>query len=134
MSDVQKSVSGGVRTILRLEGLSFVVTSCLVYRHAHYSWAQFLLFLLLPDLSFAGYLAGPKIGAGVYNAAHTYVTPITIGIAFYLLNIDTEFRFLLIWMVHIGFDRALGCGLKYDTGFGETHLGKIGKSRTLLAE
>lgn len=34
----------------------------------------------------------------------------------------------LIWLAHIGFDRALGYGLKYDTGFSFTHLGRIGKA------
>ena len=33
----------------------------------------------------------------------------------------------LIWTAHIGFDRALGYGLKYPTGFGDTHLGRIGR-------
>jgi hypothetical protein len=29
----------------------------------------------------------------------------------------------LIWVAHIGFDRALGYGLKYATAFKHTHLG-----------
>ena len=33
----------------------------------------------------------------------------------------------LIWIAHIGFDRALGYGLKYATGFRDTHLGRIGR-------
>jgi hypothetical protein len=33
----------------------------------------------------------------------------------------------LIWIAHIGFDRALGYGLKYPTGFGDTHLGRSGR-------
>jgi hypothetical protein len=33
----------------------------------------------------------------------------------------------LIWLAHIGIDRALGYGLKYSAGFGFTHLGRIGK-------
>ena len=33
----------------------------------------------------------------------------------------------MIWLAHIGFDRALGYGLKYASGFGFTHLGRIGK-------
>jgi hypothetical protein len=33
----------------------------------------------------------------------------------------------LIWLAHIGIDRALGYGLKYVAGFGFTHLGRIGK-------
>ena len=35
----------------------------------------------------------------------------------------------LIWAAHIGFDRALGYGLKYPSGFGDTHLGRIGGKR-----
>jgi hypothetical protein len=33
----------------------------------------------------------------------------------------------LIWIGHIGFDRALGYGLKYSTGFGDSHLGQLGR-------
>jgi hypothetical protein len=33
----------------------------------------------------------------------------------------------LIWIAHIGFDRALGYGQKYSSGFGDTHLGRIGR-------
>jgi hypothetical protein len=134
MPDIQKSVSGGVRTILRLEGLAILLSCCLLYRSAHYSWVQFLLFFLVPDASFAGYLAGSKTGARIYNAAHAYIAPITLGIVFYVLNIDNATRFVWIWIAHIGFDRTLGYGLKYETGFGDTHLGKIGPSRTLTAE
>jgi hypothetical protein len=35
----------------------------------------------------------------------------------------------LIWLAHIGIDRALGYGLKYTAGFGFTHLGRIGQAR-----
>jgi len=34
----------------------------------------------------------------------------------------------MIWLAHIGIDRALGYGLKYAAGFGYTHLGRIGKA------
>jgi hypothetical protein len=33
----------------------------------------------------------------------------------------------LIWLAHIGLDRALGYGLKYAAGFRFTHLGEIGR-------
>jgi hypothetical protein len=33
----------------------------------------------------------------------------------------------LIWLAHIGFDRALAYGLKYPVAFGDTHLGRIGR-------
>jgi len=31
----------------------------------------------------------------------------------------------LIWLVHIGADRLLGYGLKYPTGFKDTHLQRV---------
>jgi hypothetical protein len=34
----------------------------------------------------------------------------------------------LILGAHIGFDRALGFGLKLPTSFRDTHLGRIGRS------
>ena len=33
----------------------------------------------------------------------------------------------LIWFAHIGMDRALGYGLKYDADFKDTHLRRIGR-------
>ena len=33
----------------------------------------------------------------------------------------------LIWIAHIGMDRLLGYGLKYPSGFRDTHLGAIGR-------
>jgi hypothetical protein len=35
-----------------------------------------------------------------------------------------------IWLGHVGFDRMLGYGLKYATGFRDTHLGVIGRRHT----
>jgi Domain of unknown function (DUF4260) len=31
----------------------------------------------------------------------------------------------LIWLAHIGIDRVLGYGLKYPTGFKDTHLSRV---------
>jgi hypothetical protein len=46
-----------------------------------------------------------------------------------VLDIDLYKMVGLIWLSHIGFDRSLGYGLKYEEGFTFTHLGKIGKSK-----
>ena len=35
----------------------------------------------------------------------------------------------LVLLGHVGMDRALGYGLKRPTGFGDTHLGRIGRER-----
>jgi hypothetical protein len=35
----------------------------------------------------------------------------------------------VIWIGHIGMDRLLGYGLKYDDNFKNTHLGNLAKKR-----
>ena len=40
-----------------------------------FPWYIFLLLFLLPDLSMLGYLAGPRLGAMVYNALHSTLGP-----------------------------------------------------------
>jgi hypothetical protein len=34
----------------------------------------------------------------------------------------------LIWLAHCGIDRARGYGLKFQAGFGFTHLSRIGRA------
>lgn len=124
--------TGGVRAVLRLEGLCVLIAACAVYSKLGLGWGSFALFFLTPDLSLLGYLAGPKIGAASYNVAHSYVGAIgclTLGV---LLSAPITVTAGLIWCAHLGFDRALGFGLKYSAGFGFTHLGRIGRAR--LAE
>jgi hypothetical protein len=84
--------------------------------------------ILAPDLSFLGYLACPKIGAIIYNAAHSYLVPMTLMTAGFGFAPPLLVSVAMIWLAHIGFDRALGYGLKYSTGFGFTHLGRIGRA------
>ena len=43
----------------------------------------------------------------------------------FLLNAHMPLCLCTIWVAHIGFDRALGYGLKYATAFKDTHLGKV---------
>lgn len=89
-------------------------------------WGWFALLFLLPDLSFLGYLRGPRVGALAYNAAHSYAGPLALLAAGVLGAMPALLALALVWCAHIGFDRALGYGLKYTSGFGDTHLGRIG--------
>ena len=121
------AVTGGARTLLRLEGLTLLAVMTLLYAVWGASWWIYAVLFLAPDLSFAGYLAGPRVGALVYNAAHSYMAPMALlvaGIAFWP---PLALSIAMIWLAHIGFDRALGYGLKYSAGFGFTHLGRIGR-------
>lgn len=120
-------VIGKVRWVLRFEGLAILSLAVYFYSSLGFSWLTFTLFFLLPDLSFIGYLINQKIGAIAYNCAHSMIGACTVlGLSFVL---DNEYLQItaLIWFAHIGFDRALGYGLKYSKGFKFTHLGKIGK-------
>ena len=90
-------------------------------------WVLVLLFFA-PDLSFVGYLGGPRLGAAVYNLVHLYGFGLAvIGVGF-LQGVNEHFVMLgLLWTAHAGFDRMLGYGLKEPTAFADTHLGRIGK-------
>lgn len=118
---------GAVRLTLRLEGLCVLLAALLAYAKLDFSWGMFAMFFLAPDLSFLGYLAGSRFGAITYNAAHSYIGAITCLIVGVLLTAPILSCAGIIWCAHIGFDRALGYGLKYSAGFGFTHLGIIGR-------
>lgn len=107
--------TGQVRALLRLEGLALLGASLFFYAQMHGSWLTFAEFFLAPDLIFAAYLFGPRVGALGYNAVHSTVGPL-------LLACMGQFAFAAIWLAHIGFDRALGFGLKYPDAFKHTHL------------
>ena len=119
------AVQGPVRVWLRLEGLVTLVLATYLYANEGGSWLLFGALFLVPDISFAGYFAGPRVGAMIYNVAHSYVGPVTLAGA--LLFSGKPWLLALVWAAHVGFDRALGYGLKYPTAFHDTHLGRIGQ-------
>lgn len=97
--------------------------AALLYQRADYSWLLFAALFLAPDLSIAGYLAGPRAGAAGYNVAHSYLAPMLAAAVAMMTGASPAIA--LIWGAHIGFDRALGYGLKYPMGFTATHLGRL---------
>jgi Domain of unknown function (DUF4260) len=112
-------------SLLRLEGLAVAVGAVALYFDQGYGWLALLLLILAPDLSAMGYLAGNRVGAATYDLAHTYVGPVALGAAGVLGGWDTAVQLALIWLTHIGADRLLGYGLKYPTGFRDTHLQRV---------
>ena len=126
--DSAGAVTGGVRILLRLEGLTLFIGMILLYVAWDGSWLVFALLFFVPDLSFLGYLAGPRTGAVVYNAAHSYMAPVTLMTLGFGFEAPLTLSIAMIWLAHIGFDRALGYGLKYTAGFAITHLGRIGRN------
>ncbi|HKS20177.1 MAG TPA: DUF4260 domain-containing protein [Bradyrhizobium sp.] len=124
------AATGGVRILLRLEGLALFIGMTLLYDLWDGSWWIYLILFLAPDISFAGYLAGPKVGAIAYNAAHSYLAPSALMTVGFATASPLTLSIAMIWLAHIGVDRALGFGLKYFEGFSFTHLGRTGKLKS----
>ena len=122
MTDVQ----GSVRRVLRIEGVAVAAVSVMLYYHHAGGWLMFVVLFLTPDLFMLGYFAGPRVGAVAYNLVHAYISPLVLGTVGVLADVPLAVLLALIWTAHIGFDRALGYGLKYATAFGDTHLGRLG--------
>jgi hypothetical protein len=115
----------------RLEGLTAAAVAALLYARTGASWWIFAGLWLVPDLSMLGYLVSACTGARVYNAYHNFVAPVTLAVGAVLSHLHGLWLpVALIWINHIGVDRALGYGLKYADGFGWTHLGRLGKKST----
>ena len=111
--------------LLRLEAFVLLVVSTALFFHLGGTVWQFLLLLLVPDVTMAGYALNVRVGAVVYNAGHTLAVPVAIGAAALLMKQPAIVPFALIWTAHIGMDRMLGYGLKYPTYFADTHLQRL---------
>ncbi len=122
------ATQGGVRMLLRGEGLALLAGATALYWRAGGDWRQFAVLFLVPDASFAAYLFGPRAGALACNTMHATVVPLALAAAGLALGIRPAPAIALIWLAHIGFDRALAYGLKYGRGFGFTHLGPLGRT------
>jgi hypothetical protein len=113
------------RFLLTAEGIAVAAAAIALYFYADYPWWLLVALALAPDVSMTGYLAGPRVGAACYDAVHTYVGPVILGLIGVLADADLARQIALIWLMHIGVDRALGYGLKYPSGFKDTHLQRL---------
>ncbi len=111
--------------LVRIEGAVMLALSILLYGLNGNSWLLFVVLFLVPDLSMLGYLGGPRIGAVSYNLFHTYAPPGLLAAFGLLTGSSLLASVALIWFSHIGFDRMVGFGLKYPTGFFDTHLHRL---------
>ncbi len=111
--------------LLRLEGLAVAIGAVVLYFHEDFGWILFMALILAPDLSFAAYSFGPKVGAIAYDAVHTEIFPVALGTIGVVVDSGTASKIALIWLAHIGADRLFGYGLKYPTAFKDTHLTRV---------
>ncbi|GGG74625.1 hypothetical protein GCM10007415_02690 [Parapedobacter pyrenivorans] len=116
-----------MKRLLQLEQAALMVACYFVSLHLGYAWWLFFVLLLLPDISMVGYAIDNKWGAALYNLFHHQGVAIAvIGIGWF---VNQEYVLLagIILLGHSAMDRLFGYGLKYNSGFQDTHLGKIGK-------
>lgn len=117
-----------LRSLLRLEGLSMALVGVTgAWVCAATGW-HIAITALAPDLTILAYAWGSRVGARLYNVAHSYALPLLLT-ALGLLFAPSVLPIAALWLAHIGVDRALGYGLKSEAGFGVTHLGPIGRDR-----
>ena len=117
---------GRPRRWLRLEAAALLVAALVAFSQAGQPWWLVPSLLLVPDVFMIGYLRDSRLGATLYNLAHTTVLPAAaVGLGWWQhQHLVTAIG--LIWVAHIGMDRLLGYGLKYDDDFQHTHLGILG--------
>jgi hypothetical protein len=116
-----------VTAILRTEAVAALVAGIALWLANDGSPLWLLPALLLPDISAAGYVVNPRVGAMAYNAVHNWTLAIAIlGVGWWLASIPALLAGSVL-LAHVGMDRALGYGLKLPTSFQDTHLGRIGR-------
>ena len=110
---------------LRLEGLALLVAGVVVYGRLGGWWLALVPLLLLPDLSMVGYLRDPRLGAIVYDLGHNLVVALgAIGLGLWL-GLGWLSIVGVVLVAHVGGDRLVGYGLKYETGFKDTHSQRV---------
>ena len=120
-------VNGRPLTWLRAEALATAVAALVVFGATGQSWWLVPALFLVPDLFCLGYLAGPEVGAWSYNLVHSAPLPLALlaaGAGWHLTALTVAGA---VGLFHLGLDRVLKFGLKYDHSFGVTHLGDNGK-------
>jgi hypothetical protein len=120
--------------LLRIEEATLLLVTLFIYQHLRYSWLRFALLFLTPDLFMLGYLVNARLGAAIYNLAHTFTLPLALLFMSYIRHWHLAPAIALIWTAHIAFDRLLGYGLKYSTFFKDTHLQHLSQTPPTLAQ
>ena len=87
-------------------------------------WIWVLLFFS-PDISMLGYLFGNTCGAICYNIFHHKGIALLIAFSGYFISNEILLAAGVLLFAHSSFDRVLGYGLKYFSGFKNTHLGNL---------
>jgi hypothetical protein len=100
------------RTFLHIEGLAVFLAALAVYVSLGGPLWLLAVLALAPDLSMAGYLAGPAVGSRVYTLFYTYTVPLAAAGLGVWTGTTLALPVATVWAAHIGADRLVGYGLK----------------------
>ena len=118
-----------MKQLIKWEEAAMFLLSIVLISRLPYAWYWWLIWILAPDLSMMAYLGGNRVGAIGYNIVHHK----GVAIGLYLLGLFMSHPALeyagMILFGHSSMDRGMGYGLKYFSGFQDTHLGRIGKNK-----
>jgi hypothetical protein len=121
----------GMKKIIALEEMAITLVACyFITQHTIglSLWVWALLFFV-PDISIAAYLVNAKAGAIVYNIFHHRALALVVVAIGWFTHNEMPLAIGILLFAHASFDRMFGYGLKYKYGFGQTHLGFIGKKQ-----
>ena len=113
--------------LLRIEALLLFAASIAVFSLQRLDWWIYPLLLLVPDIFMLGYLRNTRVGAFFYNIGHSTPVPTVLLISGLIASNNWLVAIAAIWFGHIGWDRMLGYGLKYNDSFKHTHLSDLTK-------
>ncbi len=112
---------------IKLEEVGLTAIAVWLFLQLDLAWWWLVVLLFAPDLSMIGYLAGPRVGAALYNLVHHR----GLAVALFLIGVGLGSQWVqgagLILLAHSSLDRVFGYGLKYADAFQHTHLGWIGQ-------
>jgi len=118
------AATSSVRLFLHVEGLAAFIAGVALFGWAGGQWLWLVPLMFVPDLSMIGYASGPHVGSHVYNLVHNWALGLAVlGAGFWLVSTPLVLAGAVL-VAHVGFDRALGYGLKYPTSFRDTHVSR----------
>ena len=114
-----------MKSLLKLEELVMFLLSIYLFSFLDYNWWVYLVFILAPDIGMIGYAVNASVGALTYNIFHHKGIAILVGFTgFWWQILELQLAGIILFG-HASMDRIFGYGLKFSSGFKDTHLGKL---------
>lgn len=115
-----------VKYVLHLEGLIVLLGALYFYSQIQGNWWIFAALIFTPDIAMVGYLLNKRVGSYLYNVMHNYLLAVgIIAVGYFLYQNIFIVQLGIILVAHVGMDRFFGYGLKYPSGFKDTHMQRV---------